>query len=140
MPPVPAQVEQMPLQAVLQHTPSTQLPEAHSTPLPHATPKPFFGTEQFPEPSHRLVALHSCPTARGAPTHSCPAEPQRPATQRSALTLGGKFRQVESGGHAMTPQAASSGRFSHVAPEGAQRRQAPSQAAVQQTLAPLDVG
>ena len=40
----------------------------------------------------------------------------------------------------MTPHAASSARFSHVVPEGAQRRHPPSQAAVQHTLEPLEVG
>src|SRR5262245_34698487 len=38
MPPVPAQLEQTPLQAVLQHTPCTQLPWAHSVPLVHDSP------------------------------------------------------------------------------------------------------
>lgn len=138
--PVPAQVEQTPLHAELQQTPSMQLPRAHSLLLVQAAPTPFFGAEQLPAVSHRLVVLHTCPALRGAPTHSCAADPQRPATQRPALTLGGKSRQVESAGHWITPHAASSGRFSQLSPEGAQRRHAPSQAAVQHTLAPLDVG
>jgi hypothetical protein len=139
--PVPAQVEQVPLQAELQHTPSTQLPGlAHSVLLPHATPIAFFGTEQLPEPSHRLVALHDCPAARDAPTHSCEADPQRPSMQRWLLTLPGKSRQVVSAGHEIVPHPASSCRFSQALPDGAQRRQLPPQAAVQHTLPPLDVG
>jgi len=138
--PLPAQVEHVPLQAELQHTPSTQLPRAHSVPLVHVTPRPFFGTEQLPESSHRLVALQGWPLARGAPLQSCAPEPQRPLTQRWALTLGGKSRQVESGEHGITPHAASSARFSHAVPRGLQRRHAPSQAAVQHTLPPFDVG
>ena len=138
--PVVAQVEQTALHAEVQHTPSTQLPRAHSLAFTQAAPTTFLGAEQFPELSHRLVALHTCPALRGTPTQSCAAEPQRPATQRPELTLPGKSRQVESAGHAMMPHAASSVRFSHVVPVGEQRRQSPSQAAVQHTLSPPDVG
>jgi hypothetical protein len=103
MPPLPAQLEQTPLHAELQHTPWTQLPSAHSTLLVHVAPTAFFGAEQLPAASHRLVVLQDWPMARGVPAHSCVAEPQRPPTQRPAPTLGGKSRQVESAGHSITP-------------------------------------
>ena len=46
--PVVAQVSQMPLQAELQHTPSTQLLVLHSAPVLQASPLPFLGSEQLP--------------------------------------------------------------------------------------------
>lgn len=138
--PVVAQVEQTPLQAELQHTPSTQLPRAHSSPFTQGVPTAFFGAEQLPASSHRLVALQTCPALRGAPTHSCAADPQRPARQRAEATLAGKSRQVQSSGHAMTPHAASSSRSSQAVPELAQRRHAPTHAAVQHTLPVPEVG
>jgi hypothetical protein len=87
--PVIAQVSQTPLQGSLQHTPSTQKLLAHSPALPHMAPGSFFGAEQLPASSHRLLALHTCPTARGTSIQSCSPEPQRPATQRSVSTLAG---------------------------------------------------
>jgi len=137
--PVTSHVSHTPLQAELQQTPSTQLLLAHSEAALHATPLPFFGTEQLPASSHRLVALHDWPSLRASPTHSCAALPQRPATQRWAVTLGGKLRHVVSFGQGIVPQAASSSRFWQVVPDVPQRRQAPSQAAVQHTLPPAAV-
>jgi hypothetical protein len=124
------------LQAELQHTPSTQLPRAHSALVVHAAPTGRFGTLQLPALSHRLVALQTWPAARGVPVQSCPAEPQRPATQRLVFTAAGKSRHVVSAGHAIGPHAASSARFSHAVPDGAQRRHAPLHAAVQHTRPP----
>jgi hypothetical protein len=128
-----------PLQAELQHTPSTQLPLAHSPPTPHASPFPCFGSEQLPALSQRFRALQAWPALRGAPWHSCAAEPQAPAMQRPAVTLGGKLRQVVSAGQAIAPQVASSWRLVQAVPVALQTRQAPLQAAVQQTLPPVAV-
>ena len=44
--PTCAQVLQAPVQAVLQHTPSTQLPLAHTLPVVHAVPFVSFGTHE----------------------------------------------------------------------------------------------
>jgi hypothetical protein len=139
-PVVPAQVEQMPLQAELQQRPWTQLPCAHSAPVVQAAPSAFFGTEQLPALSHRLVALQDWPMARALPKQTSFWEPQRPATQRPVLTLGGKSRQVLSAGHGMVPHWASSSRLSHARPEDPQRRHAPLQFCMQHTLPPPDVG
>jgi hypothetical protein len=137
--PVVAHVSQVPLHAELQHTPSTQLLLLHSAPVLHAAPLPFLGCEQLPALSHRLVALQAWPALRALPWQSCPALPQRPATQRCAVTLGGKSRQVVSAGQAMAPQSASSSRLVHAVPVSPQTRHGPSQTAVQQTLPPAAV-
>lgn len=138
--PDPAQVEQGPEQASLQHTPSAQELLAHSAFVVQEVPTLFLGAEQLPALSHRLVALQTWPLARGAPEHSWAAEPQRPATQRSRVTLAGKSRQVVSAGQEIAPQASSSGSGSQARPDGAQRRHGPSHTAVQQTLSPSAVG
>jgi hypothetical protein len=138
--PVPAQVAQTPVQAWLQQTPSAQELLAHSALLVHGVPTVLFGAEQLPASSHRLVALQTCPIARGVPPHSWLLEPQRPATHRLLVTLAGKSRHVLSAGQAIAPQASSSGSASHAAPVGAQRRHGPSHTAVQQTLPPSAVG
>jgi hypothetical protein len=43
------QARQVPVQALLQQTPSTQLPLAHWLPAPHAPPFPFLVTQALPE-------------------------------------------------------------------------------------------
>ena len=137
--PVVAHVSHTPLQPELQHTPSTQLLLAHSAPAPHAAPLPFFGSEQLPALSHRLVALQDCPAFRASPWHSWLAFPQRPATQRFVVTFSGKSRQVVSAGQVIVPQSVSSIRLVQAVPVAPQTRQAPSQTAVQQTRPPAAV-
>lgn len=80
---------QGPLQALSQHTPSTQLLLAHSAAAAHALPSPLLGTSQSPPSSHSAVALQDCPALRGVNPHSSSGAPQLPLRQRFVVTLGG---------------------------------------------------
>src|SRR5690606_36731343 len=60
---------QGPLQALSQHTPSTQLLLAHSAAAAHALPSPLLGTSQSPPSSHSAVVLQDCPSLRGVNPH-----------------------------------------------------------------------
>src|SRR5690606_18162514 len=91
-----AHVWHAPAQAVLQHTPSTQLLLLHSEPLAHASPLALLGCEQLPASSHTFLALQDWPALRASPWQSCAPVPQPPAMQRCVVTLGGKSRQVVS--------------------------------------------
>jgi hypothetical protein len=134
-----AQVRHSPLQASLQQMPLMQELLAHCALDVQASPASSRGWLQLPAASHRFVGEQGWFSPCGVALHSCAAEPQRPSTQRCAVTLCGKSRQVESAGQAIAPQAASSRRFSQESPVAAQRRQAPPQAAVQQTRPPAAV-
>lgn len=138
--PVPArQAMQGPLQELSQHTPSTHCPLKHSVAVEQVVPRDFFETEQFPEPSHNAVLLQDCPLFLAVLVQTSAGLPQLPEMQRLVLTALGKSRQVVSPGHVTVPQAASSLRNWQPVPEAVQSLQAVSQAAVQQTRAPVAV-
>jgi hypothetical protein len=77
VPTLPArlQASQVPAQAVLQQTPSTQLPLAHSPLRVHAAPLP--NSAQAPEPLHVVMPGHSLAgsvaAGMGAQTPTLPA-------------------------------------------------------------------
>ena len=109
-----AQLWHVPPQLLLQHTRSTQSPEAHSVEAAHAVPGAFLATQVPPEQkpellqselAEQLVAQALLPPQKNCP-HSLPGS-VRAATGAQVPTLPARLQASQVPSHALLQQAPS---------------------------------